>query len=247
MKIYDAFTFYNEEQILKIRYDELYDSISQFCIVEGDRTFTGEAKPSYYDQINSLSKYKNKTVRFKISLNSKDAWENEICQRNAISYFFDFADPEDYVIISDVDEIPKMETVLSLNPSELPVRLDVKQFFWNLHWQVPDHCNQGARPVVAQVKHLHKFTPQQLRESGALKTVPDGGWHFSFFGSEEFIVNKIESFAHTEFNTKEYKELEAIRWRIKNGIDPFNRFPLKYTEINSTYPKVIQEGALQGN
>ena len=54
------------------------------------------------------------------------------------------------------------------------------------------------------------------------------------------IIYKIESFAHTEYNENEYKSLETIKHRIEKGIDPFDRFPLKYYEIDETYPVYVQ-------
>ena len=62
------------------------------------------------------------------------------------------------------------------------------------------------------------------------------GWHFSFFTDIENIKNKIESFAHTEYNLEEYKDDQEILRRISEGIDPFDRFPLKYYEVDETYP-----------
>jgi beta-1,4-mannosyl-glycoprotein beta-1,4-N-acetylglucosaminyltransferase len=73
----------------------------------------------------------------------------------------------------------------------------------------------------------------------ALPTIPNGGWHFSFLGEEDNIKNKIESFAHTEYDKDEFKSDELIMNRIKYGIDPFDRFPLKYQEIDDTYPSSL--------
>jgi beta-1,4-mannosyl-glycoprotein beta-1,4-N-acetylglucosaminyltransferase len=73
----------------------------------------------------------------------------------------------------------------------------------------------------------------------SLPVIPDGGWHFSFFGESDKIRNKIESFAHTEYDSEEYKNNEAILYRIENGIDPFDRFPLKYYWVDHSYPECI--------
>jgi beta-1,4-mannosyl-glycoprotein beta-1,4-N-acetylglucosaminyltransferase len=148
------------------------------------------------------------------------------------------ADKNDLVIISDADEIVKSETISEIDNFILPARLDVKQYFWNFHWQVPKHCDQGARPVICEMEDLKHMTPQYLR-SLDLPLIENGGWHFSFFGEQDKIINKIESFAHTEYDKNEYKSYENILSRIQNGIDPFDRFPLKYYEIDQTYPKWV--------
>jgi len=235
MKIYDAFTFYNETEILALRLKELNDKVDRFYVVEGDCTFTGRPKSVYFEDTDLSRLYEDKITSIKCELTSKDPWNNEIHQRNTIGTI-DYGDANSLVIISDVDEIPNMDTVLKLDPRDLPVQLDVTQYFWNLNWQVPQHCNQGARPVVALARHLSVYTPQELRASTDLRRIENGGWHFSFFGETTKNQNKIESFAHTEYNLPEYKDAKAIQYRIDNGIDPFDRFPLKYTEIDETYP-----------
>lgn len=246
MKIFDCFTYFNEEEMLRVRFEELGDIVDHFVIVEASETFTGKEKPFYLDQLpNWAKKWEDKIIRIKIHFNSPDLstvkspWEREHYQRNAIRFGLDKAEADDIVIISDADEIISSNTINQLKLVETPARLDVKQYFWNYNWQVPQHCNQGARPIVARFKDLENHSCQELR-AGDWHTIPDAGWHFSFFGETEKIKNKIESFAHTEYDITEYKNDEAILYRMNNGIDPFDRFPLKYYEIDETYPKFVQ-------
>jgi beta-1,4-mannosyl-glycoprotein beta-1,4-N-acetylglucosaminyltransferase len=243
MKIFDCFTYYNEKEILKLRLEELSDYVDHFIIVEASETFTGKSKPYYFDEDPDIfSKWYDKIFLYRIDFkdNNLSSWDREYIQRNSISDALKniHIDDEDLIIISDVDEIWNYKTVENLRIDNEPVRLDVKQYFWNYHWQVPDHCNQGARPVVCKKNHLESTTPQELR-SMALPTIPNGGWHFSFLGEEDNIKNKIESFAHTEYDKDEFKSDELIMNRIKYGIDPFDRFPLKYQEIDDTYPSSL--------
>ena len=41
--------------------------------------------------------------------------------------------------------------------------------------------------------------------------IDDGGWHFSFVMSDNSIKKKIESYAHSEFNKKNYKNIKNIK------------------------------------
>lgn len=243
MKIFDCFTYYNEEEILKLRFEELGNHVDYFVIVEASETFTGKKKPYYFDDIyNQFSKWLDKIILYRISFNDdiSSSWDREYAQRNAISDALKKIDvsEEDLIIISDADEIWNHETVSKLKMKNIPVKLDVNQYFWNYNWQAPQHCNQGARPVVCKKQHILSKTPQELR-SMQLPLIPNGGWHFSFFGEEDKIKNKIESFAHTEYDKEEFKSYELIMNRIKYGIDPFDRFPLKYQEIDNTYPQAL--------
>jgi len=241
MKIFDCFTYFNEQEMLQIRLEELGDAVDYFVVVEASQTFTGAPKPFYFDNLpNWIDKWKRKIIRVKIDFPAKanSSWLKEYYQRNAIAKGLTLADSEDFIIISDADEIVSAKVIKDITSLDTPTRLDVKQYFWNFHWQVPAHCNQGARPVIARKKDLDSSCAQDLR-ANTLPLVPDAGWHFSFFGEVEKIKNKIESFAHTEYNSDEYKNSEAILYRVENGIDPFDRFPLKYYEIDSSYPEWV--------
>lgn len=255
MKIFDCFTYFNEDEMVRFRIEELRDVVDYFVMVEADQTFTGSSKSFYGDFLYDQSWFKalsdaNRIIRVLTGFPHfrMTAWEREEYQRNKILQgIWTYAEHQDSLILmSDVDEIPRASVVEKLKYIVNPVQLDVDQYFWDFHWKVPQHCNQGARPVVAKMKHLmdknYKVvkTPQELRNA-SLNRVPNAGWHFSFQLDLESIVKKIESFAHTEYNKEEYKATTAILYRIENGIDPFDRFPLKWTPIGDTHPKFIRE------
>lgn len=243
MKIFDCFTYYNEEELLKIRLHELDKYIDYFVIVEASETFTGNKKSFHLqDCMHWLHPFLHKIIRVKILFGNdiSDPWEREYFQRNQICQGLYLAEDNDIILISDVDEIINTKVIKTIKKIESPVQLDNKQYFWNFHWQVPDHCNQGARPVACRKKHLNEYTPQQMR-AAQMPKIPNAGWHFSYLFQTEQIINKIESFAHTEYNQEEYKDTEKILYRIENGIDPFDRFPLKYYEIDKTYPSYVRK------
>jgi len=47
MKIYDCFTYYNEDMILKLRLETLWDYVDYFVIVEANFTHSGKDKNFY--------------------------------------------------------------------------------------------------------------------------------------------------------------------------------------------------------
>lgn len=49
------------------------------------------------------------------------------------------------------------------------------------------------------------------------------GWHLSYFGDAHFIKNKLENFAHQEYNSDEYTNIQKIEKRINNNNDLFDR------------------------
>ena len=55
------------------------------------------------------------------------------------------------------------------------------------------------------------------------------------------IQNKIKSYAHAEFNTEIFTNLENIENKVKNNKDIFNRDQYyEKVEIDHTYPSYIQ-------
>jgi hypothetical protein len=77
-KIYDCFLYYNEERILLLRLETLYDHVDYFIIVESARTFTGALRNLTFKMENFL-KYQDK-IKYLVFENtnySENAWENE--------------------------------------------------------------------------------------------------------------------------------------------------------------------------
>lgn len=243
MKIYNCLTYFNEEEMLKIRLHELFFDVDAFVIVEASETFTGKSKPYYFDNIGAwIDPYLDKIIRVKIDFPEKGmtSWDREFFQRNCIYRGLNRARRNDIIILSDADEIISKSVIKEIKNIKTPVALDNKQYFWNYNWQAPAHCNEGARPVAFRFSETKRVSPQKMREA-QLPRIPDAGWHFSYFSDIDNIIYKIESFAHTEYNQEEYKSLKAIKYRMENGIDPFDRFPLKYYEIDDTYPVYVQQ------
>ena len=66
----------------------------------------------------------------------------------------------------------------------------------------------------------HRWSNQLI---GKNNDYTSGGWHFSYFGDADYIISKIESFSHQEYNNDKYKNKEKILKLIENGEDLFFR------------------------
>ncbi len=118
MKIFDCFTFYNEIELLKFRLELLFSSVDFFVIVECSRTQTGLSKPfNYLSHKDEFAQWASKILYVQADdvpeYKGKDDWSIENYQRNCILRGLSqlSPDPDDLIILSDLDEI--------VNPSVL--------------------------------------------------------------------------------------------------------------------------------
>ncbi len=71
--------------------------------------------------------------------------------------------------------------------------------------------------------------------------IENGGWHFSYLGGVKKIVEKLEAFAHTEYNKPQYKDEHALAAAIAKGEDIFGRgFSYSFVPVDNTFPEYIQ-------
>jgi hypothetical protein len=69
--------------------------------------------------------------------------------------------------------------------------------------------------------------------SNYVPVVENGGWHLSYFGDVDFIVKKIGSFSHQEYNNDRFINKEILEEKIKSGINLLNNSELHYIPIES--------------
>lgn len=112
-RVFDCVTFFNELDILELRLAELNDLVDIFVIAEGTRTFRGDLKPLIFEKnAYRFDRYLPK-IRYLIvddlPVHARSAWEREYWSRRALMRGLEDSLPEDVVIVSDVDEIPRPE------------------------------------------------------------------------------------------------------------------------------------------
>ena len=250
MKIIDTFIFYNEFKLLKYRLNILYNIVDYFVIVESLYTFSGKKKELYFSKYkDNFTKFKNKIIHivvedFKyiypnIDFDKRQQWENEIHQRNAISRGINKLKiqlrNEDLIIISDVDEIPDINLLAKIKSSNYNIEilsLQLDTYYYNLNTKCEAFCTASKILSYKKYKQLNK-TIQEIRIL-QIPSIVNAGWHLSFFGDEDFIVNKLENFSHQEYNNNNYKDKEKIKSKIKDCQDLFgrNKSQFKYIALN---------------
>ncbi|BAL84356.1 putative glycosyl transferase family 17 protein [Selenomonas ruminantium subsp. lactilytica TAM6421] len=124
-KIYDGFTFYKEFELLEWRLKMLYDIVDYFIIVESDRTFQNKPKPFYFaENKERFSQYADKIRYIQVTdkIECKDNWSIQIFQRNCISRGLTDCQPDDIVMIGDIDEFPDPEVLKKIQEDKVDVR-----------------------------------------------------------------------------------------------------------------------------
>jgi hypothetical protein len=233
-KIYDCFTFYNELDLLELRLEELYDHVDHFVLVEANTTFTSIPKPFYFEENKDrYAKYLDKIIHVKVEdmPGDPDAWVNDRFQRNSINRGLESADDNDVIVVSDLDELVRPETVQQL-------RTDVENQIWGLrmplfyfkfnHMLVTTESRYMVWGMACRKKLLvpadtFRFQRFQLASlpynynHNGIRMMEHAGWQFSYLGDNDFAKNKIKSFAHQETNTESVLKKIDVEASVQNG------------------------------
>ena len=222
----------NENLILDIRLNSLNKYIEKFVIVESRFDHQGNEKKLNF-KIENFQKFKDKIIYLIIEKfpNNLSNWGRENYQRDFILNGLVKAEEDDYIIISDIDEIPNMLKLNLIKKHKFSV-FEQKMFYYkiNLHNKT-EPIWYGSR--ICKKKYLR--SPQWLRDQKVKKIpfwkfykvnwniIKNGGWHFSFLMSADQIKLKLNSYAHAEYNNNNYNSLEKINSAINSKVDLFDR------------------------
>lgn len=251
MSVFDTFSFFNELELLDIRLHELDPVVDFFVIVEATQTHQGNPKPLYFEQNKSmfekfLPKIRHHVINFPETLPLHLAedqgkyrlnWARERYQRNCIMRGLHDCKPNDIVIISDLDEIPNAEGVRKYDHSMGICFFEMGSFYYFLNTKVGIWTHAKILPY----KLLSGTTPSHIRNNITGGTFPNGGgWHYSYMGGADRIVEKFRSFAHEEYNVGNHITAAGINNIIESGLSVHGNPGFNY-EIYETFPDYVQQ------
>ena len=251
--------YFDEDLVLEIRLNTLYEIVDKFIIAEATKDHAGNKKKLNF-KIENFKKYKDKIEYLVIEdlpanvKSDKKGWhENHMrdqFQRNSLAKGYKNCDQDDWIMISDIDEIPNPKKIKDFDTNFKYACFLQKNFQSKLNLlNITDNFWPGTK--ICQKKNLK--TPQWLRNIKTKKKpfwkilkdktpqlIEDGGWHFSFLKNPSAIKQKIISYSHQEFNKKEFIDEKKIEHKIKMGEDLFNRnINYKPIKIDETFPDYI--------
>ena len=131
MNILDCVTYFDEELILELRLNILYEHVDRFIITEGKYDHRGNKRELNFD-INRYDKFRDKIVYLPVENfpNLNDPWKMLEYQRNYSLNEIKKYDDNDYVIISDIDEIPNPEKIIDFTNRKLNLGVFEQLFFY---------------------------------------------------------------------------------------------------------------------
>ena len=179
MQIFDCFMYYNEDVVLELRLNYLDQFVDHFVIVESTFNHKGEKKKLNFN-INKFEKFKSKIKYFILDTHPPDieivndndtdieksrkfilnGYRRDHYQRNYISMGIKDAALNDIIIISDIDEIPKLEKV-NFNKTQNSLTLfNQKMCYYKFNLFQKNYNWVGSR--LCKKKNL--LSPQWLRD-----------------------------------------------------------------------------------
>ena len=230
MKIFDCFMYFDEEILLDLRMNILDKYVDYFVVVESTFTHKGDERKLHFNH-KRFKKFENKIIYLVYDKKPKDIKEilkndiepdisnkfiinallRENGQRNFIINGLKDADDDDYILVSDVDEIPNLEEVdfSKINQKILLFRQDMFYYKFNLNlpnfsWTGTKGCKkrnfispQWLRNIKDRKYNFFRFdTLFSKTKYMNIKIINNGGWHFTNLKNAKEIEYKLKSYLH---------------------------------------------------
>jgi len=230
MKIFDCFMYFDEDVVLDLRLNYLDKYIDKFIIVESKFNHKGEEREPLF-KIKNFNKFEKKIVYILLDqqpsgieqINSSDnnseqtrkyilnSIKRENSQRNGILKGLNDASDNDWILISDLDEIPILKNINfnEINNKFLFFQQDMFYYKFNLK------LNNIKWIGTKACKKINLKNPQWLRnikdkvypwwrldilfsenKYSDIKKINKGGWHFSYIKKAHSIEKKLKSYLH---------------------------------------------------
>ncbi len=253
-KIFDCITFFRENFITNLRFEILKDVVDYFVICESKYDHQGKIKKLNFSLKNS--KFKKKIIYLILEepfKNGNNPWKNQAEQREYIFNGLKIAEPDDYIMFSDPDEIPRPEILEELDLSKTYgiFNQDLYCYKFNV-FNKHESPWEGTR--VCKKKDLNSidFMRQKVRiknlsapfwkfyKEKSIQIIKNGGWHFNCILSPEEISIKLKTFAHTEVSGDEFSSISVIQDNISQKKDLFKRGKFyEKVKLDETFPEYI--------
>tara|TARA_B100001989_G_C24551861_1_gene475867 strand:+ start:7837 stop:8751 length:915 start_codon:yes stop_codon:yes gene_type:complete len=234
-----------------LRYKKFQKKIIYNPITQKELKLLREPKWSQY--VSNLEKsipYKHNGRK---PINLHKSLKREISHRDAsILGIYKIAKSEDYILISDLDEIPNPKAIKEALKSKISKPYYFKMD-WFLYWINNKVSNPWFGTVLCKFKNIKGKSIDNLRYASCKEDklpgpiIKNGGWHFSYLGGIEAILFKLKSHPFQGYRVLisiilDKLKIRSLRERVTNNKDIFfqNR-NFSIVKIDNSFPKEIKK------
>ena len=242
--------YYDEDLLLNIRLNILSKFVDKFVISEAKYLHNGKRKKLNF-QINKFEKFKNKIEYIVVDrepkniipISSKDdiqtadekkilnSLKRENFQREMLLKGLVDIDNEDVIMISDIDEIPNLDS-FKINELNNDIAIFKQKMFYykfNLYYENFNWFGSKA------VKKKNFISPQWLRniknknyafwridtlfskkKYNNIKFIEDGGWHFTCIKKPQDVHEKLLSYLHHQDYENSNINIDKLKEKMTN-------------------------------
>ena len=259
IKIVDYFAF-NGEPMALFRLCYLQNVVDLFILTESNVTHSGHIKEAFFiDQYRDILQplvSSGKLLTFKINfpdyiysrqIKSQEnikfqtaAWAREMYQRDiGRNLSLTAMGKQPFILlVSDADELPSISIVEGLRGKydqlSSPLGLRMAFFYYSFQW-IARGLWTGTFAINDKALQDPQVSLETMRKLPNKTLVSHAGWHCSFCMSVKHIANKLQSFAHEEYNGSAFQKEDWIRHCRKTGADLFHRTNLNKMSYKGQY------------
>jgi len=242
--------FFDEEMLLDLRLNIMDKYIDKFVITEATYLHSGKRKKLVFD-INKYPKFKNKIIYHVVDdlpadieiINKNDnegskadklinnSIKRENHQREMAQKYLKNLDPDDVILINDLDEIPNLKNLNFKKINNQLIIFKQKSFSYKFNLLYEGLDWYGSRAC----KKKNFISPQWMRNTkhkkypfwrldtffskkkySNLYYVENGGWHFTNIKSPEDIEKKYLNFLHHQDFEYSGLKLDDVKKMVKD-------------------------------
>lgn len=212
---YDLFSFFNECDLLEIRFNILDPYVDFFVLGESPETFSGKEKPLYYElNKERFARWNHKVIHIvSPKMEASNAFIRAGFQKENLKTGLKDSKDDDIVYYGDLDEIWKPKNI----KDSKVYNLEQLNYCYYMNQRSSE---RWVGTIVGRWKEIKKNTFSYWR-ANHINELKDGGWHFTSMGGIEQIRKKLDAYDHTENDT--LTNYVLIEDRMKDGEDYVGR------------------------
>ena len=240
--IIDSFMFDGELDMLELRLRSM-DWCDHHILVEAAESHRGEPKPRHFEEnLRRFQPWMCKITYVRLDgLAGNDPWSRLKWQHDQVARALSgvFAQPEDTLLVSDVDEILPPEAAKACKLHDL-VGFRPRIMMYAVDWEYPGRYEGAPEPraICLRLMNDKKLTVTGVRDWQMPMPEVGMGFHFTWLGGVEAQTAKLSRIAHTEVTPAQAERITSGRaYRDGEHISGQRMQPV---EVDETYPEWIK-------